>query len=304
MTDSVIGIDIGGTNFRMGIVSMDGLLIDSKVASSAVLMKENPMDVLAEYISAYIAEFASVTEIKAIAVGLPSIVSKDKKIVYQTPNLKGWPDNCHVKDILEEKLHLPVFPDRDVNFLLKNDMMQLKLDKNATVLGFYLGTGFGHSIYIEGRFYNGRNGVAGELGHIPLYGVKDYCTCGNPGCLETRCSGRYLTILAKEHFPQTDINEIFTKHGDHPVIVEFVENLAVPIATQINLLDPDENIIAGGVVAMKDFPKEIMEKSLKQWIRRPYPFENVTWQYPAHTNTSGIIGGAYMAMELLEQKNS
>ena len=105
--------------------------------------------------------------IKAVAIGLPSMVSKDKKTVISTPNLKGL--IIYRSEIRSaKKLGIPVYVDRDVNFLLQNDIVTLGLPKDSTVLGFYIGTGFGNAIYLNGSFYCGRNGAAGELGHIPF----------------------------------------------------------------------------------------------------------------------------------------
>ena len=81
-----------------------------------------------------------------------------------------------------------------IHIFLVNDIKTHHLDpeRERTILGFYLGTGFGNAVYINGQLHVGKNGVAGELGHIPMYGIDEACTCGNIGCSETRCSGRYL----------------------------------------------------------------------------------------------------------------
>lgn len=298
MPNYVIGIDIGGTNFRIGMVSEQGELEHFQKKSSAILTAGDAVTTLAAQITAYIDEQGAHGQIKAVAMGFPSIVSKDKKTLYSTPNLAGF-DNINLKDPLEKLLGIPIFIDRDVNFLLQNDIRQLGLDPRQTILGFYVGTGFGNAVYIEGKFYSGKNGVAGELGHIPLYGVQEYCTCGNLGCAETRCSGRHLEELVKANFPQTEIFNVFAEHGDDPRVIEYVKELAVPIATEINILDPDVSIIAGGVVIMNGFPRDILEKEIRARVRHPYPAQNLQLLFTEHTQQSGVLGSGEFAHKAL-----
>lgn len=293
MQQSVIGIDIGGTNFRIGAVDQNGSVTGFEKKSSAVLTAGDAVENLTREIQKFLTKNGK-EGVAAVSVGFPSIVSKDKRVLYNTPNLKGF-DGIDLTGALEERLMLPVFIDRDVNFLLQSDIRTLGLDPAATILGFYVGTGFGNAVYINGRFHAGKNGVAGELGHIPLFGVTERCTCGNVGCSETRCSGRHLTALVDEAFPDTDIADIFLNNGSDAKIISFVQDLAIPIATEINILDPDYAVIAGGVVFMKGFPKETLEAAVRERVRRPFPAQNLQILYSKHTQKSGVVGGGLFA---------
>lgn len=299
VSEYVVGIDIGGTNFRIGMVTPDRKVEHFVKKSSALISTGDAVEALRSEIDKYIEIYGKNDIIRAVSIGLPSIVSKDRKLIYSTPNLKGL-DNIYLADRLGEKLGLPVFTDRDVNYLLQNDILQCGLDPAQTILGFYIGTGFGNSVYIEGKFYRGKNGVAGELGHIPMYQVNEPCTCGNIGCSEVRCSGKYLEKLQTELFPQTKISEIFTKHGTDPQIITYVETLAIPIATEVNILDPDCIIIAGGVVMMADFPKKVLLRAIRERLRKPYPSSNLQIIFSEHTQQSGVLGGGYCAYRNLQ----
>lgn len=300
MNNYVIGIDIGGTNFRIGMVSQDGKMENFERKSSSVLTNGDPVDSLTNEIQSYLSENHASDQVKAVAIGLPSIVSKDKTFIYSTPNLKGF-DNIDLANPLSQRLGMPVFVDRDVNFLLQYDINQCKLDKKNTILGFYIGTGFGNSIYIEGKFYSGKNGVAGELGHVPMYGLNDACSCGNIGCAEVRCSGKYLEKLTKESFPETDIQDVFRMHADDERIIRYVKDLAIPIATEVNILDPDCIVIAGGVVFMNGFPKDILIDEIKRRLRKPYPCENIEIVFSEHTQQSGVFGSSQFAHRELQK---
>jgi len=189
------------------MVGRDGEIINFEKNSSRIFDKGDVIETLYLNISDYMKRYNAADSIKAVAIGLPSMVSKDKKTVISTPNLKGF-DNIPFGDTLSKKLGIPVYVDRDVNFLLQNDIVTLGLPKDSTVLGFYIGTGFGNAIYLNGSFYCGRNGAAGELGHIPFPNIEEKCTCGNVGCSEVICSGKYLEKITAELFPETDIKNV------------------------------------------------------------------------------------------------
>ncbi|MGF0039763.1 allose kinase [Peptoniphilaceae bacterium SGI.131] len=290
----VIGIDIGGTNLRIGTVWDDGRFENFLIKSSKFL-NENRADILlSKEISEYIEKNNLKDRVRAITIGVPSSVSKDKKKIYSTPNIKGL-DNVNLTEKLEEYLKLPIFLDRDVNFLLMNDIVTYELDKTGreTILGMYLGTGFGNAIYINGNIYEGKNGVAGELGHIPLYGVDDLCACGNTGCTETRVSGRYLAHIKEECFADTSFEDLFVDHKDSTQLRKFIDDIGLVIATEINILDPDYVILAGGVISMNGFPKAYLLESINKRLRRPYPLENIEYIFAEHKQESGVRGGYY-----------
>ena len=136
-------------------------------------------------------------------MGFPATVDRTRRKVLSAPNIPGLPDDLPICQILEEALGLPVFLERDVNLLLAYDLQDLKLPRNDTIIGVYFGTGIGNSIYIGGRFHNGANGVAGELGHIPRLGQETLCGCGNACCIEPLGGGRRLSQLCETEFAGT-----------------------------------------------------------------------------------------------------
>ena len=85
----------------------------------------------------------------------------------------------------------------------------------------------------------GHNGAAAELGHLPVYGNRRICKCGNPSCLETVVSGIALEAIQAEYFPHTPIKQLFARHMDAPVMQAFLEGMAQVVAIEVNLFDPD-----------------------------------------------------------------
>ena len=286
----ILGIDIGGTNFRIGLVSQIYEITEFKIISIKELQKGNFIDNLIKQIEFYINLYKE--EIEAIGIGFPSIVSKDKKYVYSTPNIKNL-DNINITDSLEKKLNIPIYINKDVNFLILKDIKENKIKDDSIVIGLYIGTGFGNAIYINGQIIEGKHGVAGELGHIPVLGSEEVCSCGNIGCIEMYASGKALKKINDENLSETDINNIFLEHGNTKIIKKYIDTLAIPIATEINILDPDYIIIAGGVTIMKEFPIGELKKSIYEKARKPYPAEDMNIIVSNHDQKSGILGAAY-----------
>lgn len=155
--------------------------------------------------------------------------------------------------------------------------------------------------YIDGHYLNGKNGVAGELGHIPVLNNLRKCSCGNNGCIEMLASGKRLEELKQIHFADTNIKQIFEKHWKDPIIKDFIMALSVPIATEINIFDPHHIIIGGGVVGMKNFPKKCLEKYICEHVRKPFQLVNLNILYAEFRQETGILGGAYYAYRKLKK---
>lgn len=296
-----IGVDIGGTNFRIGMVEDNKSVKNFIQKSSSILKEENAEYYLYKEIKSYVDSNNLNNKIDAITIGVPSCVSKDKTRIITTPNLSGL-ENVDLSKYLFDKLNIPIFLERDVNFLIVNDVQKYDLIKNGneTILGMYVGTGFGNAIIINGELYYGKNGVAGELGHIPLYGVEDVCNCNNIGCAETRASGWYLAKLREKYFSETEFSDLFTYNGSNEILQKYVDDIAIVVSTEINILDPDYVIFAGGVISMNDFPKDCLIGSINKRLRKPYPLEGIKYIFSEHKQESGIIGGNIYARENLE----
>jgi allose kinase len=296
----VLGIDIGGTHIRLGMVTPDQELHHFVVEETQTLYGRagrSPLERLIELVRAYTARVDG--KLLAVSMGFPSMVSKDKQVVYSSPNLSAF-DNVNVVAPFVRELGVPVFIDNDVNFLLLYEIVQRRLFNAGVVLGFYIGTGFGNAIFVEDRFLSGKHGAAAELGHIPVWNRTETCGCGNRGCIELYASGKRLQELRAQHFPDDEIQEVFVKHRNTVVIQEFLHALAIPIATEINILDPDHVIIGGGVVLMEQFPRADLERYVLQHTRRPYPANGLSFTYAEMNQKAGVLGAAYHAYRQLQ----
>lgn len=299
----ILGFDIGGTHVRFGLVDAKGQLEHFVMKKSAEFFTGAPVLSLAKQIKEYMELHPNVV-LDAIVLGFPSTIDRERKTVLSTPNIPGL-DQVPVVDGLGDFFEIPVFIEKDVNLIFEYDIFEKKYDQSGIVLGFYIGTGFGNAIQIGGNLLIGKNGVAGELGHTVVLGDDKLCSCGNRGCMEGYASGKYLQEIKEKHYPDIAIEEIFTLRQEDAQIIRFVENLAAPIASEINIFDPDHIILGGGVLAMKDFPKNRLEAFVRRHTRKPYPHDNLIFSYSQANQQSGVIGAGiygYKQLKKVEKK--
>ncbi len=296
--DYVIGIDIGGTNIRAGLVDPNYNLSNFTIENSNQLQSEKEGTYkLIEFIKNYINNQNKNLNIVAISIGFPSTVDKLRHRVISTPNIKGF-NNINIVDKIEKELNIKTFINRDVNMLMLFDMFKENLSNKGIAIGFYLGTGLGNVISIDGNLLIGKNGSAGELGHIPIKDNKELCGCGNIGCVETFASGMFLKKICKEQLG-ISIENVFVKYSNNPFIEKYVEDLAIPIATEINILDPDYIFLGGGVIQMLGFPYKKLESAIYKYTRKPYPANTLEILYSTTGQENGVIGAGIYAYKML-----
>ena len=288
---TVLSMDIGGTNFRIGAVRDDRSL--AKFEKQPTLSVFSSGEVLADLVRV-IREFSAGCPFDAIAVGFPATLDRSRTRVVQAPNIPFMED-IPVKEGLESTFRVPVFAERDVTFALCYDVDKYRLSTHGLVCGIYFGTGIGNAILIDGRPLAGRHGAAGELGHIPVPGCGIPCGCGNIGCLEAMAGGKALSRLQKEFYPETPIGEMFSRHGGEKPLRDFVGTMAVAAATEINILDPDHVLIGGGVLNMKDFPRQLLDERIRAHTRKPLPWAELELIYTEDEADKSVIGGAVFA---------
>ena len=302
MKDVIIGIDIGGTHLRIGAVNRAGQVSCFEKRESCVVCGEGGSGArLVALIREYLARNGLTNRAAALAVGFPSTVSRDKRIVYSSPNLPlggaGGLDGQDVVALLSGALGIPAFIDKDTNYLLQYDLVRLNLKGKGCTIGIYYGTGIGNAVFLDDKFLTGKHGVACELGHIPYFGSENLCGCGSRGCAETHAGGYVLRNLWRAYYADEPFGELFLRHGGDARIQRFIEAMAIPFATELNLFDPDQMIVGGGVVEMAGFPMEQLLGFVREFVRKPYPGEDFALLRASTAPETGVAGAAYYAME-------
>ena len=288
---TVLTVDIGGTNFRIGAVREDGSVIKfDKIPTPSIFCSG---DVLADLIQV-IRVFSADCAFDAVAIGFPATLNLERTRVIQAPNIPCM-EELPVCESLHAALRVPVLAERDVTFALCYDVRKYRLPTDGVICGIYFGTGIGNAILIDGKPLRGRHGAAGELGHVPVPGSDVPCGCGNVGCLEAVAGGKALARIQKEHFPETPIGEMFERHGQEKLLLDFIDVMAAAVATEINLLDPSYMLLGGGVLSMKDFPLKTFDAKIRFHVRKPLPWRELNLIYTEEEPDKNVIGGAIYA---------
>lgn len=159
--DTVIGVDLGGTNVRAGVVE-GGRLTD--VRSVAVRSQGSERDVLEDMFSAIDAVMRK--DVAGLGAGVPSVIDLKAGIVYDVQNIRSW-KKVPLRAHLEERYHLPAYVNNDANCFAAGEKYFGKAKPYDHAVGLILGTGLGAGVIANGRLYSGINCGAGEFGMLP-----------------------------------------------------------------------------------------------------------------------------------------
>lgn len=291
-SDSILGLDVGGTNFRMALVDAQLHAHELEVVPSAqVSGSADTPRAIAACIRSYCRRKLGDAMPKMVCAGFPSVLDKARRRIYSSTNFPGL-DGVDIVSVLEQELGVPVAIEHDAYYLLACDIWKLGLPNEGAVLGFYFGTGMGNAMFMDGRPYVGKNGTACEVGHMPAGFSNEPCLCGNRGCVEMHCCGKALEHLARERYPATPIGELFLRHAEEAPLREFVRYMAIPVATEINVLDPEAVVLGGGLVNMAGFPRAALTEAVLANTRKPYPAQGLRLCFSDGATENGILGAA------------
>ena len=304
MRNITIGLDIGGTNLRIGAVTRDHQVLTRKIIGSDSISKAaDPIDELSRLIEQFIAE-NHYENIKAVSLGLPSSVANDNETVICTKkkkNRSGQPifQNTNVAGYLRDRLKLPVYVNNDTSNILLYDISSNGLQNRKVVIGIYIGTGVGASVLIDGKLLKGANGAALDLGHIPYFRGTEPCSCSKHGCCECYASGWKLQKIRSACYPEEDIQNLFARHGSEAPLQEFVYSCSHVFSVMATIFNPDAIIAGGGVIEMDGFPREQFEKMVNENTGLDVMKYGFDYIYSKPNADKGIVGAAIFADRMM-----
>jgi glucokinase len=299
----IIGIDLGGTNLKIALLSLNYKILDKKVLSTKRFMKkENLIKAIIDSTNKTIKyNQLKRANILGVGLGLPGPIDVKKGIVHFFPNIPGWKE-VKLRNILEKKLRLPVFLDNDAK-LAAGAEYKLGVAKNfKNVVCLTLGTGVGAGIILEGNLYRGTNYASGELGHIPLNEKGPRCNCGGIGCLETYIGNNRILSEAKKLFRRRisleELSALAKKENQKARALwsRVATHLGIALSGVVNLLNPDCIVIGGGIanagkVLFKQVKKVISQRAM------PVQGRHVKILKSKLGNDAGLIGAAILVKE-------
>jgi glucokinase len=256
----VVSVDLGGTNIRLGLVDSTGkVLRRRRVRMFDAGSKQALLEALGDVIASFIGANGDVPSPSGACIGFAGPTRASEGYVYFAPNI-GRLSDIEVGPYLESFLGMRVLVENDANCAALGEYWRGAGRGTSSMFLFTLGTGVGGSLVIDGKLWQGHDGIAGEVGHTVIDINGPECGCGNRGCLETFVSA---TAMIKAYSRRKRLKagpgaQAVTakaiadaaRRGDRvamDVVRSAAEALGVGIANVFHLYDPELILIGGGV---------------------------------------------------------
>ncbi|MCX7770351.1 MAG: ROK family protein [Proteobacteria bacterium] len=295
----IVGIDIGGTNLKIGIFSLEGDLLKTWKTSSKPL--QNPQNIQNTLLNE-LNRFEEFTNIKAIGIGVPGLVRSDG-VVVESPNFPEWHE-INFNEILKNSLNVPVCIENDANLFTIGEGFIGSAKDCKNFVGITLGTGVGGGIVLNGKIYRGNKGMAGEIGHIVIHPSGPQCSCGKKGCLEAYSSATAIEKMMEQQtkliLNAEDISGLALK-GDkiaQKIFEKAGYHLGIGIATIVNLLDIEMIVIGGGISKAWQLLERGISKGFSEHTFKTH-LEKVEIKKSLLEDNAGIFGGFFIAKEAI-----
>jgi len=308
----ILGIDIGGTQLRAGMVDRDGSLIASRTVQTPADL-ETFVSALHEAIRWLI---GSTGPPAGVGVGCKGAVDPDSTVVRKLHGALHYLQEQRISDLVGLPPDVPVFADNDARAALAGEVVWGAARHFRNVIMLNLGNTLGGAVLIDGKLLRGHGGVAGMLGHITVEPDGAVCTCGNRGCLQTVFSAQaieseawaavhrgcdsVLTSLFREQPRLATCRTVFgaAREGDRvacAVVDRAVRRLAAAIAGLLHVFDPEVVILGGQVIdAGRDLLDPLQEEV---WSRsRGLLGRDVPLIEAQVSERSGIVGAAALVL--------
>jgi glucokinase len=308
----VLGIDIGGTQIKAGMVDELGAILASRTV-------ETPADLEGFVPSLHdaIRWLLEATTLPAgVGVGCKGIINPDSTLVEVLPGALHYLEGLRLSDLVGLPIDVPVFADNDARVALAGEMVWGAAKGYENVIMLTLGAGVGGAVIANGQLLRGHNGMAGYLGHLTVDPDGLPCSCGNRGCLETVFSARAmegeawsavhrgcpstLTRLFREQPQLATCRTIFQAASEGDELSQFIvgkaiHNLAAAIAGLLHVFDPQVVILGGQVV---DAGAELLNPLREEvWARsRNLLGREVPLLEQQVADKSGIVNAAGLVM--------
>ncbi|MFH1440279.1 MAG: ROK family protein [Candidatus Woesearchaeota archaeon] len=285
-----IGVDIGGTYIKAGIVDNKGKIYEqAKSLTEAKKGRDRVVENIIDVIKKLFSE-----NIKGIGVGVPGIVHKDEGIIGNTPNLPLH--SVALREILKKHFKKKVKLENDANCFGLSEARFGNGKKLNNVLCLTLGTGIGSAMIIKGKLYHG-SGNAPELGHTTIHFKGPKCKCGNFGCAEEYVSTRGLLKTAKSYgLKLKDTVDIYlaAERNNRKAIKTFEEYgtlLGVVLSNFMDSYGPDLIVLGGQITGSWRFFHKNMSRELNK-----RSFISACKVVKTEINNAGVVGAASLVV--------
>ncbi|MCF6157394.1 MAG: ROK family protein [wastewater metagenome] len=311
-----IGVDLGGTNLKAGIVDIDGkvhqrLSVKTDYHADSQTISDQIFRLIDTLISmAHLAK----SDISGIGLGSPGHIDKRGETILYSPNLPQW-RNVPIKNMITKRFVVPCILENDANAAAWGENWAGAGKGTSSMVMMTIGTGIGGGIITENRLWRGANNVAGEIGHMIIQASGRKCKCGNHGCIEAYASATAMVLRFKEALESgtqsslKNCDEITAKmindaafQGDKAsldIIKETGQYIGIALLNIMHILNPETIVLAGGMTGSGELLMAPIREITKQGTFEE-PYKDTKIVFSELGNDAGIIGAAGCLLKELE----
>lgn len=313
--EPTLAVDLGGTNVRAAVILADGTIVARRqLPTRADAGLNEVLERVAEAVGT-VATDANVSATAPVGIVLPGVLNPLTGFLTIAPNL-GWHD-LPIRDLIAERLGRPVAIGNDVNAGAFGEWHYGAGQGTRDFIYIACGTGVGGGIITDGRLLLGRDGLAGEVGHMVVTLDGPRCHCGGHGCLEAYAGGWAIEAAAQSLLDAgipsilTDLMEERCENLSGPLInyaAEHDDGLAIEVlsragralgfavASLVHLFNPEVVAIGGGVISAGPFLFDPMQEALAEHLIEGFG-KDLRVIPAALGQDSGLLGAAVLAQQ-------
>jgi glucokinase len=303
MSHSTIGIDIGGTNLRMALISGDGKILGRcRMPSLIAEGRDAFCGRILRGISDLMAEAANLhSSVTAIGVGVPGLVGSNG-LIHASVNMRPL-DGFNLAAFLLEETGFSAECANDANLIALGEQFYGAGRGKSSFIVITIGTGLGSGLILNGQLWKGTGGFAAEFGHVTVDPDGELCPCGNRGCLERYVSAealsRSMTLFSPDSTYDAAEVALMAREGNLSAQNAFERMgrwLGIALASLSNTLNLEAVIIGGGVAASLDLFEPAMRIEL---VRRCFPeiYAGLEIRKVELGDDAGLLGAAALAQK-------
>ena len=310
-----IGIDLGGTFVKAGVVDEDYNIVAKASVDSADVAgdAEKVADRMAECARQALAK-ANLTmdDVESIGIGTPGSVDPNTGMIIYANNLNFL--NTPMRQYLEARTGKKIYLENDANVAAYGEVLAGAAKGYNDAIVITLGTGVGGGIIIDGKIYSGFNHFGGELGHAVIVKGGRQCTCGRKGCLEAYSSATALIKMTQEAMEANKDSKLWEvaktleevngktafdamRLGDPvgaEVVNQYIQYLGCGLANFVNIFQPEILLIGGGISKEGETLLAPLREILKEETYGISGVKSTTLKTCALGNDAGTIGAAFL----------
>lgn len=293
-----IGIDIGGTDTKIGLVDIhQKLLTETVIATDATRTAEEVIADIGQNVLSLLEEQGIVIDqCVGAGIGVPGTVDCKNGVVRYSNNIK-W-ENVKLAEEMEKYLPIPICIANDADCAALGEAVAGAGTEYQDLIMITLGTGVGGGIILDGEIYEGKVLGGSEIGHMVIVEDGELCTCGRKGCLEAYASATALRRNVQHAVGEVlEPKEIFERAeaGDETlrrVVDQYISHLGTGLVNIVNIFRPQLILIGGGISGQGETLLAPLREKMKEGCFGKEKGELPEIKIAALGNKAGIIGAA------------